>query len=133
MVKRVAAVVPAAGRGVRMGISTPKQFLTLGGVPLFIHALRVLNAAEVVTEIILVVPEADREQCLDEILPPFGFQKVTQVINGGQRRQDSVRNGLDVLGADTDFVLVHDAVRPFLTRDMINQAVDQDIRIRMTI
>ena len=57
---RTAAVVPAAGRGLRMGGSTPKQFLTLGGLPILVHALRVLEGSTAVTDIILTVPAADR-------------------------------------------------------------------------
>ncbi|HET7057829.1 MAG TPA: 2-C-methyl-D-erythritol 4-phosphate cytidylyltransferase [Nitrospiraceae bacterium] len=121
---RTAAVVPAAGRGLRMGGSTPKQFLTLGGLPILVHALRVLEESPAVTEIILTVPAADREYCLNEIVARYKFHKITKVVPGGEQRQDSVRHGLAELDQDVDVVIVHDAVRPFLTAEMVARAID---------
>ena len=63
MSSQVVAIVPAAGRGLRMGGSVPKQFLSLGGEPLIIRSLRTLQAAPVVDQIILAVPSADIEYC----------------------------------------------------------------------
>lgn len=121
---RTAAVVPAAGRGLRMGGSTPKQFLTVGGLPILVRALRVLEGSTAVTEIILTVPEADREYCLNEIVARYGFHKITKVVPGGEQRQDSVRHGLAELDQEVDIVIVHDAVRPFLTTDMVARTID---------
>ena len=121
------AVVPAAGRGARMGGNTPKQFLTLGGIPVLIHPLRILNAVDAITGIVLVVPETDRHYCEKEILEQFHIKKVTQVVAGGQRRQDSVRKGLLALTDSPDYVLVHDGVRPFLTKQMVKKAIESAI------
>jgi len=123
VVNRTVALVPAAGRGLRMGGSLPKQFLTLGGVPILVHSLRALEAADTVSEIILAVPEADREFCLSEIITPYGFKKVTRIVAGGAQRQDSVRHGLEAVGKGVNIVLVHDAVRPFLTVEMIGRVI----------
>ena len=120
-----AAVVPAAGQGLRMGGTTPKQFLALGGVPIIVHTLRVLQHSAAVSEIILAVPAADREYCLHDIVACYGFTKVTKVVAGGERRQDSGRHGLAEVGASRDIVLVHDAVRPFVTVQMIQQVIDR--------
>lgn len=120
---RTAAVVPAAGRGVRMGGSTPKQFLTLGGLPILVHALRVLEESAAVTDIILTVPSADREYCLNEVVARYKFHKIIKVVPGGEQRQDSVRHGLAEVDQDVDIVIVHDAVRPFLTADMVARVV----------
>ena len=108
-----------------MGSNIPKQFLTLGGLPVLVHTLRVLEAADSVGEIILVVPEADREFCLQEIVTRHRFSKVNKIVAGGERRQDSVRHGLSAIDGDPDLVLVHDAVRPFLTRAMITGVLEQ--------
>ena len=121
---RTAAVVPAAGRGLRMGGATPKQFLTVGGLPILVHALRVLEGSTAVTEIILAVPAADREYCLNEIVARYQFHKITKVVPGGEQRQGSVRHGLAELDQDVDIVIVHDAVRPFLTADMVARVID---------
>lgn len=111
-----------------MGGRLPKQFLTLGGMPILVHSLRALEAADSVSEIILAVPEADREFCLSEIITPYGFKKVTKIVAGGAQRQDSVRHGLEAVGADVNVVLVHDAVRPFLTVDMIGRVVEAAVK-----
>lgn len=107
-----------------MGSATPKQFLTLGGVPLLVHTLRALESAEEIVEIILAVPEADREFCLREIVTPHRLTKVRRIVAGGAQRQDSVRHGLQAVSDGIEFVLVHDAVRPFVTREMIRLVID---------
>ena len=119
------ALVPAAGRGLRMGGPVPKQFLSLGGEPLVIHSLRVLQASAVVDHIILAVPAADIEYCSREIVSRHRFTKVTKVVAGGEERQDSVRQALAAVSPETEIVLVHDAVRPFLTERMINEVVSR--------
>ena len=119
----VVALVPAAGRGLRMGGSVPKQFLSIGGEPLIVQSLRVLQAAPVVDRIILAVPSADIEYCENEIVLRHRFTKVMKVVAGGVERQDSVRYALAQVPSDTDIVLIHDAVRPFVTQRMIDEVV----------
>ncbi|MCX5720982.1 MAG: 2-C-methyl-D-erythritol 4-phosphate cytidylyltransferase [Nitrospirae bacterium] len=123
MANQVIALVPAAGRGLRMGGSTPKQFLALGGEPLIIQSLLALQAAAVVDQIILAVPSADIDYCQREIVAKHRFTKVTKVVAGGAERQDSVRHALAEVPSGTEIVLVHDAVRPFLTQGMIDEVV----------
>ena len=123
MSSQVVAIVPAAGRGLRMGGSVPKQFLSLGGEPLIIRSLRTLQAAPVVDQIILAVPSTDIEYCETEIVLQHRFTKVTKVVAGGAERQDSVRQALAQVPSDTDIVLIHDAVRPFITQRMIDEVV----------
>lgn len=106
-----------------MGGPVPKQFLSLGDEPLVIHSLRVLQAAAVVDRIILAVPAADLEYCSQDIVSRHGFTKVTNVVAGGVERQDSVRLALAAVPPETEIVLVHDAVRPFLTERMIDDVV----------
>ncbi len=106
-----------------MGTETPKQFLHLGDVPLFVHALRVFESSQTIAEIVVVVPRAAVTSCQDEFLPPFAFSKISGVIAGGARRQDSVWNGLQAVDARTTTVVVHDAVRPFVTAKMVEDVV----------
>lgn len=101
----------------------PKQFLSLGGQPLVLHSLRVLQTSSIVHEIILAVPQNDMDYCLQEIVAKHHFTKVTKVVPGGAERQDSVRHALEAVHDDVDVVLVHDAVRPFLTERMIEDVV----------
>lgn len=119
----VAAVVPAGGYGTRMGNESPKQFLQLGDVPLLIHALRVFEASRTISEIVVVVPQEAVTYCQEEFLPQFALSKISMVIAGGARRQDSVWNGLQAVDARTKIVMVHDAVRPFVTGAMVEEVV----------
>lgn len=121
----VAAVVPAGGSGTRMGNEVPKQFLQLGGVPLLIHALRVFESSRTITEIVVVVPQDEVTYCQQELLPQFALSKVSTVTAGGVRRQDSVWNGLQAVDERTKIVVVHDAVRPFVTSAMVEQVVER--------
>lgn len=108
-----------------MGGAIPKQFLALGGQPLVVHTLRVLQASNAIHEIILAVPAAEREYCLTHIVTPHHFSKVTKIVAGGEHRQDSVRHALAKIDREVDLVLVHDAVRPFLTEQMVQQVLEQ--------
>ena len=119
----ISAVVPAGGRGVRMGSDVPKQFLTLGDIPLLVHALKIFESSSIISEVVLVVPEDDCAYCRDHIVPMYGLKKISQVVGGGRRRQDSVLNGIQATNPTSDIVVVHDAVRPFVTERMIADVV----------
>jgi 2-C-methyl-D-erythritol 4-phosphate cytidylyltransferase len=106
-----------------MGGSVPKQFLSLGGEPLVVHSLRILQAAHTVDEIIVAVPETDLDYCANDLVRRHGFSKVKKVVPGGLERQDSVRQALEQVSEDTEIVLVHDAVRPFLTVQMVEDVI----------
>ena len=123
MSRKTVALVPAAGRGLRMGGLVPKQFLSIGGLPLIVHSLRTLQASSVIDAIVLAVPQADLAYCQSDIVDAHRFTKVIKVVAGGQERQDSVRNALAVLDNQVEIVVVHDAVRPFLTERMLEEVV----------
>jgi 2-C-methyl-D-erythritol 4-phosphate cytidylyltransferase len=106
-----------------MGGTTPKQYLSLGGLPLLVYSLQIFQHLESIREIILSVPESDLEYCWREIVKPFGLEKVTQVVAGGNRRQDSVRNGLGAISNPPDGVLVHDGVRPFIDQTVVRNVI----------
>jgi len=106
-----------------MGGSVPKQFLSLGGDPLVVQSLRTLQAALVVDQIVLAVPSADIEYCEKEIVSRHRFTKVACVVPGGAERQDSVRHALAQVHSEAEIVLIHDAVRPFVTQGMIEEVV----------
>lgn len=118
---KVAAIIPAAGQGVRMGSDVPKQFLALNGKAILGHTLDVFRRCDAVDEIVLVLPQDEIEAARRQLLSDA--PKVTQVVAGGRQRQDSVRNGFQALSADTDIVVVHDGVRPFVTPEMIGASV----------
>ena len=118
----VCAVVPAGGTGTRMGGTVPKQFLELDGKPILYYTLKTLQDCGIISELILVVPEKEYDNaCTDWLGKP---EIVTKVVVGGEKRQDSVYNGFCELSPQTEIVLVHDGVRPFLSHQMIQESVD---------
>ena len=118
----VCAVVPAGGTGTRMGGTVPKQFLELNGKPILYYTLKTLQDCGIISELILVVPEKEYENaCTDWLGKP---EIVKKVVVGGAKRQDSVYNGFCELSPQTEIVLVHDGVRPFLSHQMIQESVD---------
>lgn len=119
----VVAVVPAAGQGARMGSHTPKQYLTLGEVPILVYCLKVLQEVSDIDSIILSVPESDRDFCRHDIVLAHHLTKVSQIVAGGRRRQDSVRHGIMGLSSPPGIVLVHDGVRPFINELMVRDVI----------
>jgi len=106
-----------------MGGPVPKQFLSIGGQPLIVHSLRSLQASSVIDAIVLAVPQADIAYCQSDIVEAHHFTKVFKVVAGGRERQDSVRHALAVVEDQVEIVVVHDAVRPFLTEQMLEKVV----------
>lgn len=96
--------MPAAGSGVRLGPGDPKALRLLAGRSLLFHAVARLRAAPSVSSVVVAVPAGCEQQIAQEL------SVVT--VTGGATRQESVRAALDVLPADVDVVLVHDAARP---------------------
>jgi 2-C-methyl-D-erythritol 4-phosphate cytidylyltransferase len=118
----VSAIVVAAGSGSRMGRAVPKQFLKLGGIPILVHTLRTLGRVSEIREIILAVPAGEKDRCRD-MIRRYRLRRVAQVIEGGLRRQDSVRAGLRWVSSDPDLVLIHDGVRPLVTPSQIRDTI----------
>ncbi|MDN4054461.1 2-C-methyl-D-erythritol 4-phosphate cytidylyltransferase [Massilia sp. YIM B02763] len=118
---RYFALIPAAGVGSRMGASSPKQYLKIGGKPMLRHTLDAFLSSELIAHTFVVVSPDD--PYIDSVAPSHG---VTVLRCGGDSRMESVRNGLAVLAStlsDTDWVLVHDAARPGLTAELIEKLV----------
>ena len=131
------AIIVSAGRGYRLGHrlkeASKKQFLPLAGKPILVHTLAKFETSPLIRSIVLVVGEEDLEYCLKEIVEKYQCQKITQIIPGGKERQDSVRNGLKALASDTEIVVIHDGVRPFVTREMIEESVRGAKRLRAVV
>jgi len=119
---RLAAILPAAGLGTRMGAETPKQFLELDGVPIVILSVRRLASCPLVTDI-LVATREDEVARLEARIAEEQIGKPVRVIRGGRSRQESVSLALGEVPAEADMILVHDAVRPFVTRDQIERVI----------
>ncbi len=119
----VTAIVPAAGEGTRFGGTVRKQFVALNGLPILSHTLRALAAAQTLAGAIIVVPPGE-EPIGREALRLADVDLETEVVPGGQERQDSVYNGLQRARPDTDVVLIHDGVRPFVSREVIVATIE---------
>lgn len=120
---KTVAIVPAGGTGKRMGSRLPKQFLSLAGIPILVHTLKVFQHSPLIDEILLAVPEGERADVQRNIVERFALSKISLVLAGGPERQDSVRNALAHVREEHDIVLVHDGVRPFVTEDLIERVV----------
>ena len=119
----VSVVIPAGGRGQRMGAELPKQFLSLGGRPILWHTLVIFERSPLVDEILLVLHPDDEVLCRRLVLAGGGFTKVRCIIPGGAHRHESVAAGLRAVDGN-GMVLVHDAVRPFVTERLLSRGVD---------
>lgn len=115
-------VIVAAGSGKRMGGQRNKLWLPLAGEPILAHTVRLFATHRDVDHIVLVVSEQDHAD-VREWLQKEAIQLT--VVLGGAERQDSVRNGLGALPENCTYVLVHDAARPFVTREQISEMIKQ--------
>ena len=120
---RTVAIVPAAGSGNRMGRELSKQYLSLGRMPILVHTLKVFEECPLVDALLVIVPPPDIEVVRNTVLAPWKLKKVAGIIPGGKERQDSVRAGIEALDADAGIVIIHDAVRPFITIELISQCI----------
>ena len=121
----VAAIIPAAGSGVRMQSDTPKPFLMLGGRPILAHTLQAMEDCPEVDSVVVVIGADYVERCRREVVRKYNFKKVAQVVTGGRERQDSVYHGLKALPPGTEFVVVHDGARPLIAPSLIAQSVQE--------
>jgi 2-C-methyl-D-erythritol 4-phosphate cytidylyltransferase len=120
---KVFAIIPAAGSGTRLGGKIKKQFLPLKGKPIIIHTLHRFEHCPDIDEIVVAVPESDIVE-IEALLSKYRIHKVSKAIVGGEKRQDSVRRALARITArESDIIVVHDAVRPFVDSKLITQTI----------
>lgn len=108
------AIIVAAGKGSRMKGPTRKQYLNLSGRPVLSYSLITFDACTLIEEIFLVVPKNDIDECQHKIISALDLKKKVHLISGGVHRQDSVYNGLLSVDKQSDIVVIHDGVRPFV-------------------
>ena len=122
----VTALVPAAGLGTRLGDALPKQYLDLNGRPMIYHALSALAAVSRIKKLSVILAPGDQHWTR------FDWRELEAKLDiahcGGANRAESVQNGLDHLAAtvgDNDWVLVHDAARPCIRTELVEQFLDE--------
>ena len=119
---RVAALVPAAGRGERLGPGVAKALRQLDGVPMLVHAVHALTASRSVDLVVVAVPA----ESIEEVRALLGQQELSRdvsVVAGGDSRPESVARALIGLPADVSIVLVHDAARPLVPPELVSAVV----------
>lgn len=119
---RVVAIIPAAGRGERMGQGDSKAFLALAGQPLLFYTLNRVHDCEILDELVLVVP-GDKLPVSRGLVAEGGFSKVKKVVAGGESRQESVAKGLAEVDPSADIVVIHDGARPLVDSRLIEEAI----------
>ena len=127
-VLRVAALIPAAGSGQRMGGGIPKPYQVLQGREILARTLDVFEACAIIHEVWLVVAADLHEFCRQRIVEPYGFRKVQGLVVGGSARQESVWRGLQHVAQTVDVVVIHDGVRPFVTASLLQHTVDSAVQ-----
>lgn len=126
---RTAAVIVAAGKGLRMGGNIPKQYMTVCGKPILAHTLLAFDQSRT-DEVIVVCPEGDEAYVNADIVERYGIRKVSAVVPGGKERFDSSWRGiLAATGSATDkgervtHILIHDGVRALITPRDIDHVI----------
>ncbi len=115
---RTAVIVPAAGRGERLGPGAPKALRTLAGQPILLHAVSNLATARDIDLIVVAVPEESVEESRALLV---GIDLPVVIVSGGETRQDSVARALLALPPEVDVVLVHDAARPLVPAEVVDR------------
>lgn len=127
------AIVLSGGRGARFGGPTPKQFLSLAGEPVLLHALRALLAPEEVRGAVVPHGEGMEEDLREQVLAPLGSVKPVRLVPGGAERMDSVAAGLSALPEEAAWVLVHDGARPNPGPEMLRRLLEARSRARAVL
>lgn len=118
----VAVIVPAAGRGERLGPGSPKALRTLDGSPMLLHAVRAVAAARAVGQVVVAAP-ADEVEGVRAVLAGHLEDTELTLVSGGQTRQESVARALIAVRPDIDIVLVHDAARPLVPVELVEAVI----------
>ncbi len=120
---KVFAIIPAAGSGTRIGGDIKKQFLPLNGKPIIVHTIQRFEHCPDVDEVALAIPESAMSE-MEAVVKHYRLHKVSKMVMGGAKRQDSVRNVFDRLTIkESDIILVHDGVRPFIETKRISHLI----------
>ena len=118
-----AALVTAAGLGIRMGAGRPKQYLDLAGAPVLVRTLTVFEQHPLIERVVVTVPPGQEDFCQAAVIEPYSLGKIKAIVPGGETRQQSVYNGLETL-SHTDIVVIHDGVRPLVSPRIITKTLD---------
>ena len=119
--KGIPVIIVAGGSSTRMGQN--KLLINVGGLPVLVRSLKVFQQCNAVSNIILVASEKTVLE-YQKLCESYMITKVTDIVEGGTNRQESVLNEMNRLGIKDKFVLIHDAARPLVNEDIINRVID---------
>ncbi len=119
----ITAILACGGRGERFGGELPKQLLPLAGVPVYLHSLFLFEKHAKLDKIVIVCPK-DYVERVEEEVKRYGLTKVFSITYGGGTRQESVYKGVKASPVETQYFLVHDAVRPCLSQGLLERVID---------
>ncbi len=119
---KITAIVPSAGKGTRFKSKERKPFANLKGKPILSHTLKVFQSSPLIRDIVLVIDEPFRKVA-EKLVKRYGITKVRHIAEGGKTRSDSVRKGLRWVNKDASFILIHDGVRPFVSKEVIKRTI----------
>lgn len=117
------AVIVAGGSGTRMRSAVPKQFLLLNSIPVLMHTINAFYQSKNTPQIIVVLPPESHEYW-NLLCAEHNFTVPHQLVSGGETRFHSVRNGINVIDDEDAIIAIHDAVRPLVTKEIIDEAYD---------
>ena len=119
----ISAIILAGGKGKRMRSAISKQFIDIKGKPIIYYTLKKFSENKKIDNIIVVLPEDEVKYFKENILKKYEL-RINKIVIGGKERQDSVYNALKSLkNSSTDFVLIHDGARPFISERIINEGI----------
>ncbi|NLM44499.1 MAG: 2-C-methyl-D-erythritol 4-phosphate cytidylyltransferase [Clostridiales bacterium] len=119
------AVIVAGGKGTRMNKGINKLYLDIKGKAILARTLEVFFASDSIDEVVLVIAEEDLGICKKKVLKEIEIKKPFKIVFGGNERQDSVYNGITNTNKNTDIIVIHDGARPFVTKDIIENAIKE--------
>jgi 2-C-methyl-D-erythritol 4-phosphate cytidylyltransferase len=117
------AIVVAGGSGKRFDDEMPKQYHELGGKPVIAHCLDIFERNDLIDEVVLVVSDDYLVYASQEIVDKSGYRKIKKITTGGESRQESALAGLSACPKGIDLAIIHDAVRPFLAKDLLRAVI----------
>lgn len=121
--QRLAVIIVAGGKGLRMGGDIPKQFLVVNGKPILMHTIQRFYEFDPSMQIVVVLPK-DQQTYWDGLCQQYRFSLPFTVADGGTERFHSVLNGLAAVSADAQLIGVHDGVRPYVSVEVIRRCYE---------
>lgn len=119
------AVIVAAGKGIRMGYTVNKVYLTIAGKPVLYYSIKIFDEIDWIKEIVVVVSKEEMEYCKENVVKKYIFKKPIKLVEGGSERQYSVYNGIMNTMVDCEIIAIHDGARPLIEKETVINALKE--------